>query len=80
MTVKNHFRHFPHQTYFARFDPYLEKYGMKKQKLHKIDDYICDTFERAQEKILRVDDIDLRQWALKKAIDESLHSSVASNH
>ena len=37
-------------------------------------------FERARENALPVHDIDLRRWALKKAMDESLHNFVASSY
>ena len=79
-TVKNHFRRIPHQVYLARFRHYLEKHGTKKQKLDKIDDHVFDMFERARENALPVHDIDLRRWALKKAMDESLHNFVASSY
>lgn len=79
-TVKNHFRRIPYQLYLSRFRRYLEKHGTKKQKLDKIDDHVFDMFERAREKPLPVHDIDLRRWALKKAMDESLHNFVASSH
>ena len=36
--------------------------------------------ERAREKALPVHQIDLRRWALNKAMDESLHNFVASSH
>ena len=64
----------------SRFRRYLEKHGTKKQKLDKIDDYVFDMFERARQKALPVHDIDLRWWALKQAMDESLHNFVASKH
>ncbi|CAF1651158.1 unnamed protein product [Adineta ricciae] len=79
-TVKNHFRRISHQNYLARFRRYLEKHGTKKQKLEKIDDHVFDMFEQAREKALPVHDIDIRRWGLKKAMDESLHNFVASNH
>jgi hypothetical protein len=79
-TVKNHFRRIPHQNYLARFRRYLEKHGTKKQKLDKTDDHVFDMFEQAREKALPVHDIDIRRWGLKKAMDESLHNFVASNH
>ena len=79
-TVKHSFQRIPHQTYIARFRHYLEKHGTKKQKLHKIDDYVSDMFDRARESALPVHDIDLRRWALKKAMDESLHNCVASSY
>jgi hypothetical protein len=78
-TVKNHFRRIPHQTYLARFRHYLEKHGTKKQKLDKVDGYVFDMSERTRKKALPVHDIDLRRWALKKAMYESLHNFVASN-
>ena len=37
-------------------------------------------FERARQKALPVYDSDLRRWALKQAMDESLHNFVASKH
>ncbi|CAF1365076.1 unnamed protein product [Adineta ricciae] len=73
-TVKRNFQRIPHQTYIARFRHYLERHGTKKQKLDKIDDYVFDMFDRARESVLPVHDIDLRRWALKKAMDESLHN------
>lgn len=79
-TVKHNFRRIPHQNYLARFRQYLEKHGTKKQKLEKVDDYVYDMFERAREKALPVHDIDLRRWALKKAMDESLYNFVASSY
>ena len=79
-TVKHHFKRIPHQSYMARFRHYLEKQGTKKQKMDKIDDYVFDMFERAREKSLSVHEIDLRRWAIKKAMDESLHAFVASSH
>lgn len=79
-TVKHQFRRIPHQVYLSRFRRYLEKHGTKKQKLDQIDDHVYDMFERAREKVLPVHDIDLRRWALKKAMDESLHNFVASAH
>jgi hypothetical protein len=77
-TVKHNFRRIPHQKNLARFRHYLEKHGTKKQKLDKIDDHVFDMFERARENALPVHDIDLRRWAFKKAMDESLHNFVAS--
>lgn len=79
-TVKHRFQRIPHQIYLSRFRRYLEKNGTKKQKLDKIDDYVFDLFERAREKGLPVHDIDLRRWALKQAMDESLHNFAASKH
>ncbi|CAF1545544.1 unnamed protein product, partial [Didymodactylos carnosus] len=79
-TVKHKFRRIPHQKYIDRFRNYLEKHGTKKQKHEKIDDYVFDMFERARENALPVHDNDLRRWALKKAMDESLHSFVAAHH
>lgn len=79
-TVKHNFQRIPHQRYLSRFRRYLEKHGTKKQKLDKIDDYVFDMFERAREKALPVHDIDLRRWALKQAMDESLYNFVASKH
>jgi hypothetical protein len=79
-TVKHQFRRIPHQVYLSRFRRYLEKHGTKKQKLDQIDDHVYDMLERAREKALSVHDIDLRRWALKKAMDESLHNFVASAH
>ena len=79
-TVKHNFQRVPHQSYLPRFRHYLEKYGIKKQKLDKIDDYVFDMFERAQEKALLVHDIDLCRWALKQAVDQSLYNFVASKH
>ncbi|CAF1673171.1 unnamed protein product, partial [Adineta ricciae] len=79
-TVKHQFRRIPHQSYLSRFRHYLEKHGTKKQKLEKINDYVFDMFERARENALPVHDIDLRRWALKKAMDESLHNFVASSY
>jgi hypothetical protein len=79
-TVKHHFKRIPHQTYIARFRHYLEKHGTKKQKVDKIDDYVFDMFERARQNCLPVHEIDLRRWAMKKAMDESLHNFVASRH
>lgn len=37
-------------------------------------------FERAREKALPVHDIDLRLWAVRQAMDESLNNFVASEH
>ncbi|CAF1461217.1 unnamed protein product [Adineta ricciae] len=79
-TVKHKFRRIPHQIYLSRFRRYLEKHGTKKQKLDKIDDYVFDMFERARQKALPVHDLDLRRWALKQAMDESLHNFAASKH
>ena len=79
-TVKHNFRRIPHQIYLSRFRRYLDKHGTKKQKLDQIDDYVFDMFERARQKALPVHDIDLRRWALKQAMDESLHNFVASKH
>ena len=79
-TVKHNFQRIPHQIYLSRFRRYLEKHGTKKQKLDKINDHVFDMFERAHEKALPVHDIDLRRWALKKAMDESLHNFVASSY
>jgi hypothetical protein len=79
-TVKHNFQRIPHQTYIARFRHYLERHGTKKQKLDQIDDYVFDMFDRARESSLPVHDIDLRRWALKKAMDESLHNFVASSY
>ena len=79
-TVKHNFQRIPHQKYLSRFRRYLEKHGTKKQKLDKIDDHVFDMFERAREKALPVHDIDLRRWAIKQAMDESLHNFVASKH
>jgi DNA-binding ferritin-like protein (Dps family) len=79
-TVKHNFQRIPHQNYIARFRDYLERFGTKKQKLEKIDDHVFDMFEHARENALSVHDIDLRRWALKKAMDESLHNFVASTH
>jgi hypothetical protein len=79
-TVKHNFQRIPHQIYLSRFRRYLEKHGTKKQKLDKIDDYVFDIFERAREKALPVHDIDLRRWALKQAMEESLYNFVASKH
>lgn len=79
-TVKHNFRRIPHQNYLARFRHYLKKHGTKKQKLDKIDDHVFDMFERARENALPVHDIDLRRWAFKKAMEESLHNFVASSH
>jgi hypothetical protein len=60
--------------------PISRKNETKKQKLDKIGDHVFDMFERASEKALPVHDIDLRRWALKQAIDESLHNFVASKY
>ena len=79
-TVKHKFRRIPHQIYLPRFRRYLDKHGTKKQKLEKIDDYVFDMCERARQKALPVHDIDLRRWALKQAMDESLHNFVASKY
>jgi len=79
-TVKHYFKRIPHQKYIGRFRRYLEKHGTKKQKLDRIDDYVFDIFERARGNALPVHEIDLRRWALKKAMDESLHDFAASNH
>jgi hypothetical protein len=79
-TVKHNFQRIPHQVYLSRFRRYLERHGTKKQKLDKIDDHVFDMFERAREKALPVHDIDLRRWALQRAMDESLHNFVASKH
>jgi hypothetical protein len=79
-TVKHNFQRIPHQTYIARFRHYLERHGTKKQKLDKIDDHVFDMFEQARENTVPVHDIDLRRWALQKAMDESLHNFVASNY
>ena len=72
-TVKHNFYRIPHQNYIARFRRYLEKHGTKKQKIYQVDDYVFDMFEEARGNALPVHDIDLRRWALKKAMDESLH-------
>ena len=79
-TVKHNFQSIPHQTYIARFRHYLERHETKKQKLDKIDDYVFDMFDRARDSALPVHDTDLRRWALKKAMDESLHTFVASSY
>lgn len=79
-TVKHQFKGIPHQSYIARFRHYLEKHGTKKQKIDKIDDYVFDLFERARDKALPVHDLDLRRWAMKQAMNESLHDFAASVH
>jgi hypothetical protein len=79
-TVKHSFQCIPHQICLSRFGRYLEKHGTTKQKLEKTDDHVFDMFERAREKALPVHDIDLRRWALKQAMDESLYNFVASKH
>jgi hypothetical protein len=53
---------------------------MEQKKIDKIDDYVFDMFERTRENSLPVHEIDLRRWAIKKAMDESLHNFVASSH
>ena len=79
-TVKHHLRCSPHQAYLARSRHYLEKRRTKKWKLEKIDDHVVDMFERTQKNALPAHDIDLRQWTLKKTMDESLDNFVASDH
>ena len=79
-TVKHNFQRILHQTYIARFRHYLERDETKKQKLDKIDDYVFDMFDRTRECLLPMHDSDLRQWALKKAMDESLHNCLAPSY
>ncbi|CAF1080655.1 unnamed protein product [Adineta ricciae] len=79
-TVKHNFYRVQHHNYIARFRRYLERHGRKKQKIDQVDDYVFDMFEKARGNALSVHDIDLRRWALKKAMDESLHNFTASHH
>jgi hypothetical protein len=79
-TVKHNLYRIPHQNYIARLRGYLEKHGTKKQKLDQVDDYVFDMFEQARSNALPVHDIDFRRWALKKAMNGSLHDFTASHH
>jgi len=78
--VKHNFYRIPHQKYIARFRRCIERHGTKKQKIDQVDDDVFDMFERARGNGLPVHDVDLRRWALKKAMDESLNDFTTSHH
>ncbi|CAF1548557.1 unnamed protein product [Adineta ricciae] len=54
----------PHQEYMTGFRHYIEQHGTKREKLNIIGDFVYDKFEEARERVLPVNDHDLRRWAL----------------
>jgi hypothetical protein len=79
-TRKHYFKRILHQNHIARFRRYREKHGTKKEKIDIIDHYVFDMFERARGNSVLVHEVDLHRWAMKKAMDESLHNFVSSRH
>ena len=53
-------------------------HGLRKQKLEKIEEYVFDKFEKAQEQQLPVHDSDLKRWPFMSAREHSLNNFTAS--
>ncbi|CAF3157962.1 unnamed protein product [Rotaria sp. Silwood2] len=79
-STKHRFKIIPHQQYIARFRHYIEQDGTKREKMRLIDDFVCDKFEEARERVLSLHDRGLKRWILQKAAEESILNFEASKH
>ena len=67
--VQRRFKKAKHRNHIHRFRKYIEAQGTKKEKLNHIDSFVYESFKNSRQQLLSIHDIDLKRWALKKAVE-----------
>jgi hypothetical protein len=75
--IKKHFRRLKHPNYITRFRKYIVCSGSRAVKINLIKAYVYGKFVKAREKYFPVHDLDLKRWAIHKAIELDLNDFVA---
>jgi hypothetical protein len=78
--VQRHFKRVKDKSYIYRFRRYIEAKGTARQKFDQIGSFVYDSFMKARSQLLSVHNIDLRRWAMKKAVELSDHIFIDSDY
>ena len=78
--VQRHLKRVKDRSYIYRFRRYVKEKGTAKQKFDHIDSFVYESFMKARSQLLSVHNIDLRRWAMKKAVELSDRAFTASDY
>jgi hypothetical protein len=78
--AQQHFKRVKDRSYIYRFRRYVEGKGTAKQKFNQIDSFVYESFMQARSQLLSVHNIDLKRWAMKRALELSDHAFTVSNY
>ena len=66
-SLQHTFKSVKSRTYIECFRSHITAGGTKRQKLEAIDSFTFSCFEKARAQLLSVHEVDIKDWALKKA-------------
>jgi hypothetical protein len=66
-SIKNRYRKLNNIREVYRIIDYVEKGGTYKQKVKEVEKYVFEKFDNNRKKHLRICDLNLKKWALKKS-------------
>lgn len=79
-TMQIRYRFLSNESQLYRWEKQIQNLGTRKDKLKIIWDHTLTEFKKAINAKLIVHDIDIRRWALSKALEINLTSSFKASH